>query len=236
MGDILTSMPLQSRRLALGLAALLVVALSTGARAHTSHHQRSNESLTAAQLVAGSETVMMELKSFHVAGMENDNGTTTFSLTVSPNGGGGTVSVPGATLQIVVIGVFVYVKANEQSWLKLGAGGPTAQLLAGHWVKVPATNSSLADFADLTISSDFISESFGDEPGIVKLPGTTTWHRTKAIVLVDRSGDKLYVQAKGAPCILHVQAKGSASYLTFSELGDAPVPAAPSNAIPLPAG
>jgi hypothetical protein len=208
--------------------------MSSHKSSHKASHHGSHKTLTGAQLAAASESAMKDLSSFHVTGTENGSGTTAFSLNVSPDGGGGNVSVPGATVQIVVTAGLVYVKANEQSWLKLSASETTAQLAADHWVKVPESNSNFSYFADLTISSDFVQQSLATGPGVVKLPGTTTWDGTKATALVDPGGDKLYVEAKGAPYVLHVQAKGSDSYLTFSEFGDATVPAAPSNAIPLP--
>lgn len=219
----------RGRNLALGLVALLALPLATAARAPSG----SEQGKTAAQIAEASETAMRDVKSFHVVGVEHINGTS-FSLSVSPKGGGGTVSVPGATLDLVVSAGFVYIKADEQSWLKLTGSQSTAQLVANRWIKAPVSNADFSGFADLTISGDFISGSVGVGTGLTKAPGTTTWDGTKAIVLSDQSGDKLYVAATGTPYILHVQAKGSEGYLTFTDFGDAPIPAAPKNAIALP--
>ena len=63
------------------------------------------------------------------------------------------------------------------------------------------------------------------------LPGTGR----KVILLTDPEGDRLYVAATGAPYMLYVQGKSSPQdSLTFSEFGDAQLPAVPANAISLP--
>ena len=179
---------------------------------------------------------MKDVKSFHVVGMVGGKSTaSSFSLSLSATGGGGEVSVPGATLKLVVAAGTVYIKANEASWLKLTGSRSTAQLVANRWIKAPASNADFSNFADLTITTDFVAGFFpGASTHISEAAGTTTWHGEKVILLTDPQGDKLYVAATGAPYMLYVQGKSSQDSLTFSEFGHAQLPAVPANAISLP--
>ncbi len=191
---------------------------------------------TAAQVIAASETAMKDVRSFHVVGAVGGKGTaSSFSLSLSGSGGGGDISVPGATLKLVVAAGTVYIRANEASWLKLTGSQTTAQTVANHWIKAPASNSNFSSFADLTISTDFVTEFFpGAGAHISEADGIVTVHSKKTIVLTDPEGDSLYVAAIGPPYMLYVQGKNLQDLLTFSDFGDAQLPAVPKNAIALP--
>jgi hypothetical protein len=217
-------------RLRLGLVALLVVPFANVAR------PAPEQGKNASQVIADSETAMKDVKSFEVVGTVGGKGTaSSFTLSLSGTGGGGEISVPGATLEIVVAEGTVYIKANEASWLKLTGSQTTAQNVANHWIKAPATNSALSDFADLTISTDFVTEFFpGARAHMSKASGDVTVHSKKTIVLTDPEGDSLYVAAIGPPYMLYVQGEDLQDLLTFSHFGDAQLPAVPKNAIALP--
>jgi len=225
-------MPLWSRGLGLSLVAVLSVPFANAARVTNTNEQGK----TARQVIVASETAMKDVKSFHVVGMVGGKATaSSFSLSLSATGGGGEVSVPGATLKLVVAAGTVYIRADEASWLKLTGSKSTAQLVANRWIKAPASNADFSNFAALTITTDFVAEFFpGAATHISEAAGTVTWHREKAILLTDPQGDRLYVAATGAPYMLYVQGKSSQDSLTFSEFGDAQLPAVPANAISLP--
>jgi hypothetical protein len=207
-------MPLWSRGIGLGLVALLAVPFASHAR------PAPEQGKNASQIVADSETAMKDVKSFEVVGTTGAKATaSSFSLSLSPTGGGGEISVPGATLEIVVAAGTVYVKANEASWLKLTGSESTAQTVADHWIKAPASNSAFSDFADLTISTDFVTEFFPSAGAHMSTVGTIT----------------VYVAALGRPYMLYVQGKNLKDLLTFSHFGDAPLPAVPKGAVGLPA-
>ena len=216
----------------MSLVALLAVPFANGAGVGNAIAPGE----TAAQVVAGSETAMKDVKSFHVVGKVGSKSTaSSFSLSLSANGGGGDISVPGATLRIVVAAGTVYIRANEASWLKLTGSKATAQLVANRWIKAPASNADFSNFAALTITTDFVAQFFpGAGTHISKAPGTVTWRGEKAVLLTDPQGDRLYVAATGAPYILSVEGKSSQDSLTFSDFGDAHLPAVPTNAISLP--
>jgi hypothetical protein len=225
-------MPLLSSGLGLGLVALLAVPFANSAR------PAPEQGKNASQVMADSGTAMKDVRSFEVIGTVGGKGTgSSFSLSLSGTGGGGEISVPGATLEIVVAEGTVYVKANQASWLKLTGSQATAQAVANHWIKAPATNSDFSNFADLTISTDFVTEFFpGASTHMSKASGDLTVHSKKTIVLTDPEGDSLYVAAIGRPYMLYIQGENLQDLLTFSHFGDAQLPAVPKNAIALPAG
>jgi hypothetical protein len=217
--------------LGFGLVALLAVPFAHDAR------PAPEQGKNASQVVVDSETAMKDVKSFEVVGTVGGKGTaSSFTLNLSGTGGGGEISVPGANLEIVVAGGTVYVKANEASWLKLTGSQTTAQTVANHWIKAPASNSDFSNFADLTISRDFVTEFFpGAGAHMSEQSGSVTVHSKKTIVLTDPAGDSLYVAALGAPYMLYIQGKNLEDLLTFSHFGDAQLPAVPKNATALPA-
>ncbi len=148
----------------MSLVALLSVPFANAARVGNTTEQGK----TARQVIVASETAMKDVKSFHVVGMVGSkSAATSFSLSLSATGGGGEVSVPGATLKLVVAAGTVYIKANEASWLKLTGSRSTAQLVANRWIKAPASNADFSSFAALTITTDFVAGFF---------PGAGTAH------------------------------------------------------------
>jgi len=214
----------------LGAVALLSVSFANSAR------PAPEQGKNASQVIAGSETAMKDVKSFEVVGTVGGKGTaSSFSLSLSATGGGGEISVPGATLEIVVAKGTAYIKAGEASWLKLTGSQTTAQAVANHWIKAPAANSDFSNFADLAISTDFVTEFFPSAgTHMSKDSDAVTVHSKKTIVLTDPEDDSLYVAAIGPPYMLYVQGKNLQDLLTFSHFGDAQLPAVPKNAIALP--
>jgi hypothetical protein len=54
------------------------------------------------------------------------------------------------------------------------------------------------------------------------------------VVLEDATGDKLYIADTGTPYMLAAKSSGTGGSLTFTDFGDAPMPAIPTNALSLP--
>ncbi|MGC8626814.1 MAG: hypothetical protein ACP5VR_04510 [Acidimicrobiales bacterium] len=227
-------MALVDRRFGAGLLTALAVPLAV---APTARHGNVELAKPAAQIVADATAAMKNAKSFHVLGHIDEQGTAmVLNLSLSPRGGGGSVELSGAALQVVVNPTYVYVKGDAKSWLKLTGDKATAQLVANRWIKAPRTSSSFASFADLTVPKAFVVQFMSGESGFSKLPRLRTFDGRSAVVLTDAQGDKLYVANNGTPYILEVQgtARGSSGTMVFSDFGDAPMPATPVNAISLP--
>jgi hypothetical protein len=182
---------------------------------------------------------MLGAKSFHVRGDIDQGGEAiSLNLSMSPSGGGGSVQLPGVTMQLVVAAHEVYVKADEKSWLKLTRSKSTAELVANRWIVAAASNPDFASFAELADSKTFMAQLTSGRPQFSKLPVTANWGGHKAIILTDNQGDRLYVVDGMPPYMLHLQGDGggSSGYITFSDFGIAPLPSVPVNAITLPGG
>jgi hypothetical protein len=220
---------------ALSLVAFLAVPLV--ATAATSG-KGTELSKPAGQIVADAERAMEAASNFHVEGSFDQGGTaTTLNLTMSRSaGGGGSVRMGAVTLQLVVAGHNVYMKADEKSWLKLTGSTATAELVANRWIEAPVTTPDLSSFAELTDSKTFISQLTSGQEDFSKLPVTPIWGGHKAIILKDGQGDTLYVVDGATPYMLHLQGNGggASGYLTFSDFGTAPMPTIPVNAVSLP--
>jgi hypothetical protein len=191
----------------------------------------------AAQIVADAERAMDSATNFHVRGLFKEGGTQiAVNLTMSPKGGGGSVQLPGVTLQLVVGSGNVYVKADQNSWVKLTGSRLTASLVANRWIDAPVSNPDFSSFAELTDPKTFIARLTSGNGEVSKLPMTPTWGGHKAIILEDAQGNTLYVADGATPYMLHVQESGGvkSGYLTFSDFGRASMPVIPVNAISFP--
>ena len=214
------------------MVVVLALPFATAARAPVNGTEQTK---TVAEIFTDARHAMSNASSFHVLGRVQAQGTEAFNLSLSKTGGGGSVTVLGATMEIVVAKGTLYIKANQKSWLVLTKSKSTAQLVANRWIKIKATNSSFSDFASLTITKDFVSQFLGGgSSGLTKVPGTTNWDGHLAVVLTNSSGDKLYIADTGVPYILRVQGSGKSGSLNFSDFNSAPMPPVPTNAISLP--
>ena len=224
-----------NRKLAAGVAALVFVpgALGAPGAAFAAAGAR-----TAGQVLAASKAAMLHVKDFYVSGSLGRSGATMqLHLAMSPHGGGGSIGVPGATLDIIVSGAKkVFIKADAKSWEQLTSGNKgEAQLLANRWIRVPASNVGFADFAKLTVSTQFIPQLLGGAPALTIAGGVHQWQGRPVTQLTDSAGDILDIAATGAPYLLRMVGNGgSAGQMTFSRFGTASLPNAPANAITLP--
>ncbi len=212
-----------------------------GAPEHTKPPQEhtkpaSEHTKPAARIFADAVAAMKRAKSFHVTGHLDAGGTKELlNLSMSPSGGGGSVGLPGVTMQIIVMGTSVYIKADEKSWLDLTHSQSTAALVAGRWIKAKRSNPDFRDFVNLTVSTSFIGQVTSGPATFSKLPATKVFDGRPAVVLTDNRGGKLYVADTGPAYFLYLQGsgQGSSGTMTFTDFGRAPMPAAPANAIPL---
>lgn len=206
----------------------------------TASAQTTELAKPAAQIFTDAVTAMRHVKDFHVQGNVHE-GTELISLnlTMSTQGGGGAVTLKGATLEIVVTPKFSYLKADKQSWQILAGGSSegaaTAQLLANRWLKVPASNAQFASFAQLTYSTKFLKTITAQSVQFTK-SGESTWDGRSAIVLNDSKGTKVYIAAASPHYLLGVAGSDAtaAGSLKFTDFGSAPLPGVPTNTLTLP--
>ena len=198
--------------------------------------QASEQSKPAAQIFADGVAAMRQAKDFHVAGhVTQGKQVIALNLTMSPNGGGGSVGVLGATIQMVVTSKYVYMKADSKSWTALTHSASVAQLVANRWLKAPVTNSQFASFAQLSFSNKFLNQVASQGSPFSKL-GLSSWDGRSAIVLKDAQGSNVYIAAYGAHYVLGVSGatSGAKGSLSFTDFGTAPMPAVPTTAITIP--
>jgi hypothetical protein len=223
----------QSRLIAAALLFVLICGACGGGKS-----SNGEEKKTPTQIFDDAKAAVRQASSFHVVG-DTGQGSDKISLDVSlsPSRGGGRITVKGATLQLVVSGGELYLKADEASWSKLSGEAGAAQLLANRWVKAPTTNANFRDLAGIVDSSKFLD---GLKPeGRVTKQAVTKLDGNSAIPLADSRGGTLYVAATGPPYILKIvdtgTSKGGAGTVTFDHYGNADVPAVPTGAVDLSA-
>lgn len=229
---------MRRRGTTLGAAVLGAAALGTAAGACGGASSNGEAARSATQVLADAKAAMGRASSFHVSGHFAQQGTNiAIDLNLSPHRGGGTVTVSGATLDVVVSGTTIYLKADRQSWQKLTNSASEAQLLAGRWIKAPTSNPDFSELASVADQKQLLG-GITPEGSMTKRSGTTDWNGQPTVVLVDSTGSTIYVAATGAPYILYAQntsrSQGGQGSVTLDQYGSASVPAVPSGAISLP--
>ena len=172
--------------LALGLVALLSVPLAATGATVVNATQHTE---TAAQVFAGAEKSMLDAKNFHTIGHFNDGGSLDVAQPdMSPAGGGGSVQLPGVIMEIVVAAHIVYVKADEQSWLKLTGSQPTAELVANRWIKAPASNLIFPVSPSSPVRRALLLSCSRARPNSPGCNAPASWGGHKAVILTDTGG------------------------------------------------
>ena len=223
---------------AFGAVVVGTMAFGAGAAACGGASSNGEAAKSASQVLTDAKAAMGRASSFHVSGHFAQQGSSiAIDLNLSRQRGGGTVSVSGATLDVVVSAGTIYLKADQQSWQKLTNSTSEAQLLAGRWIKAPTSNPDFSELAGVADETQLLS-GITPEGSMTKRPGTTDWNGQSTVVLVDSTGSTLYVAATGPPYILYAQntsrSQGGQGSVTLDQYGTASVPPVPSGAISLP--
>ncbi|HET9061460.1 MAG TPA: hypothetical protein VFN61_16205 [Acidimicrobiales bacterium] len=225
----------RTSRLLRAMAFLPAVPLLLGASAAVN----SEQSKPASQIVKDAVAATRQAKDFLVAGTINAGGTSmTLHLAMSARGGGGSIGIPKVTMDIITSGKYAYIKADEASWVALGAGDKqTAKQIAGRWIRVASTTSGFSNFVQLTYSDKFLQALFTSMPGFTKQSGAHQLNGHPVIVLVDAQHESMDVAATGNPYIVRVASPakgGTTGALDFSQFGTVKVPQPPANYLTLP--
>lgn len=223
-----------SRQALFGFCALATVSSALAASAPSA----SGAPSAGAQEYATAAKTMSDAKSFHVnATLTGSSQRTVLNLSLSPKLGGGTISEGGAKFQVVVSGPSFYMKGTKSSWQAEGWPATVAATVANRWVKVPPSDTQLAQWAELTQPKDFVATVLEDPaPTDLTSAGTASVDGRTADVLLSDSGIKVYIAALGAPYILELQATTATrpELLSFIDFGKAPMPSVPKTSVPLP--
>jgi hypothetical protein len=214
---------------------ILLLALGTMIQAGCggSGSSSSNEAgKSAAVILADARQAARDAGSVRVAGTIHDSGQTIgLDLKIAQHGGGGTMTIQGSKVEIVRVGKSVYIRAPSSFYERVGAGKAAGQLLAGKWLKAPASTSDFRDLAQLTNINQFVSQALKPE-GTVTKGGETTVAGQKAIELKSSKGGSLFVATTGKPYPIELKGVGSSSgTLKLTDWGSVSEPAAPKGAV-----
>lgn len=148
-------------------------------------------------------------------------------------GGQGTVGIGSGTAAIRALKRNLYFKGDTKFY-ELVAHAPSAatSLLAGKWLKVPASNSSFSGISKLTDVHELLSSALTPHGSLSKT-GTTTVNGTKVVGLKDNSdGSVLYVSTTGKPYPVELK-KPKQGSISFSKWNQPVHVTAPPHAVDL---
>jgi hypothetical protein len=129
----------------------------------------------------------------------------------------GTMTVLGASVEIIVVDGAVYMRASADFWIRSGAPAGIAATLAGTWVTAPAESAD--GFEDLTVAG-LVEEmrspgaTTEEEVSTSELDGAPVWE------LRNSEGDVMLVAAQGKPYPLQITSTGAEpGVMRLSEFG-----------------
>lgn len=205
-----------------GGAATTTSAATTGASGGASQL----EGLSAEEVLDKAKAAAKAAKSVRVAGeASGDSGTTTLDLTLTPDGGSGSVEQAQGRVEVILIGKDVYAKLDEKALAAtIGAGNDAlAKLVGGKWIKAPADSPQFASFAELVKLSSFVDGVLSPDGEITREEGKEI-AGTRTVALKDGGADGgfLYIADSGTPYPLAIepgQGSGDTGQITFSDWG-----------------
>jgi hypothetical protein len=221
---------------ALALVASLALPAVSAVAQSTADQHLGESAKPAAQILADAVTAMGHLKDFHVAGQAASNGVNVgLNLSISNNGGGGSLSELGAKINLVTTSTFTYMKAGAASWDALVHNEAMGQELANRWLQVHTSDPQYASFSRLTFSGKFLA-LFVADPGHLSKLGMAAADGRSAIVVTSDLGSKFYIAAYGPPYLLKFTTVNvlATETLHMTDFGNAPMPTVPVNSLAIP--
>ena len=221
------------QRLSHPAAALAVLLLVAAALAACGSSTSSNNisSRTAAEILAATKLAAERASAVHVSG-SIDNGGRPVGLDVNilaGRGARGRLSENGLSFELIQTGGSVYIKGSPAFYRHLG-GATAAQLLAGRWLKAPASSPEFASLSSLTDLHRLVDTALSTQGGVAK-SGTATVSGRPAVALTDPSrGGKLFVATTGRPYPIEITKDGANGGSISFDRWDQPV------ALTVPAG
>ncbi len=215
------------------IAALAVIALALGGCGGSSENGVASKS--ADEIVGAAKTAADSASSVHVSGSIVTGGTpVTLDLTLaSGKGATGEISENGLSFKLIMTGDTVYMSGSPAFYRRIG-GTAAVQLLAGKWLKAPATSGEFASFGSLANMRTLIDSTLSSHGTLAK-GSTTTVGGQSAIAVTDTTkGGTLYVATKGQPYPLQITKTGAESgRITFDRWNQSVTITPPSNAVDL---
>lgn len=199
-------MRVSSLRLTTLTILFAVLAGCGGSAAHPKPNPYPEARKTAGQILADARGASEEATAVHVTGHIHEAGKTILMdvRIAASSGAYGTFTFEGGRLSIVATRSTEYFKAPAAFYMREGAPRQAAQLLDNRWVKLPATSAEARSLSHFTSVTNLFSSLFKSTGAVVKLPGIHMIHGVPTVVLMDDTGARMYVAAKGSPVPVEV--------------------------------
>lgn len=222
-----------------GLAALLLSACgggaSTSASSSTSSSPAGNgeSSKTGQQVAADAADALQKAGAVHLAGSGTSDGQPlSVDVRLQDADVAGTMTMDGATLEVISTGGKFYVRAPGAFWKAQGVPAEAIPMVDGKWVIMPSDAAqSFQQFTLKGISEELRKPTDGTIEDKVH---TDTLNGQRVVVVTQSDGSTLDVAATGSPYPLQSVDKGKdAGTLTLSDFGKRTTITAPTGALDL---
>jgi hypothetical protein len=188
-------------------------------------------------VVAAAAKAADSASSVHISGGGTQNGQPiSLDLTFARGKGAtGSISLNGASFDLVLIGNTAYIKAGAAFWKKFaGAGaGAASQLFADKWLKFSANNAQLGPLTRLANQGAFFNKLLNSH-GKLENKGDTTFKGQSVVAIYDttKKGAVLYVASTGTPYPVGlVQTGNNGGTITFDQWNQPVTLTAPKGAL-----
>jgi hypothetical protein len=123
-------------------------------------------------------------------------------------GARGSVSVGGASFDLIETSGTVYMRGNAAFYERIG-GAVAARLLHGKWLKSAATGAKLAPLLHLTDLHGLIASSLAGHAGLARA-GRSVVNGVPVVGVTDAAkGETVYVATNGPPYPVEISKSGS---------------------------
>lgn len=188
--------------------------------------------LSTAQILAKTQAAAKAANSVHVKGdLVDGKDRLRLDVRLARAGGGGSITMDGDTVSVIVIGKTAYLRMSNSFWRKQSKSKAEANaviaLIGGRWIKTALTNKDLGDLAVFASKTGFFDGLFED-PGTLKKTAPKTVDGVPSIGLKSSDGGTLWVDVTTArPVRLDSPSKTTPESLTFTEYNQVAPPKAP---------
>jgi len=219
------------------LAAIAVIALVAlllaGCGSSGGSSSNGIASKTPTEILAAATAAADSASSVHVSGSIVSGGSPIMLNLelVAGKGGRGQISEDGLSFNLIQIGGTAYISGSPAFYRHFG-GSAAEKLLAGKWLKAPASSGSFSSLGSLTDLNQLLSTALSDHGALTK-GSTTTIDGQQVLGVTDAShSGTLYVATTGKPYPIEISKSGKSGGKIAFDRWNAPVTlTAPANAI-----
>jgi hypothetical protein len=148
---------------------------------------------------------------------------------VANRGAKGSLSLDGASFEVVAIGHTVYISGSRSFWRRFA--GPAASLFAGKWLKAPMSGQ-FGSISQLTNLSQLFGKLLSSHAVVTKAALTTVAGQ-RVVPLTDKTnGGTLYIAVNGPAYPIEIYKPGAnGGHFYFSRFNRVVTLQAPAHAI-----